>query len=404
MAADKAKNVEPMQASVNIGMIGHVDHGKTSLTKALSGKWTDTHSEELKKGISIRLGYADSKFYKCKKVEGAEAFTINPKDCKQGSELLRKVSFVDAPGHETLMNTMLSGAALMNAAILVIAANEKCPQPRTEEHLMALSIGGVKNIIVAQNKIDLVTKEQATENYKEIGKFLSKYGYENVPVIPTAANFGANIDLLIETIQKVIKDPKSSESGKLKMYVVRSFDINKPGSKPKELKGGVIGGSIVEGRVKAGQEIEISPGFGGKKMKTKVVELSVDEGKINEAGPGGLVALGTELDPNYTRNDQMRGQMVSFENGLPDSVQNLTLEISMLERLIGKHSAEIKVNDILVLTVGTMTAVGTILKKKGENLYEINLKIPVVTEKRIKVGISKKEEGRWRLVAYGIFK
>ena len=407
MTTAKAKTKEqeqPIQASMNIGMIGHVDHGKTSLTKALSGKWTDTHSEELKKGISIRLGYADSKFYKCKKGEGAEAYTTNPKDCDQGAELIKKVSFVDAPGHETLMNTMLSGATLMNVAILVIAVNEECPQPRTEEHLMALSISGVEKVIVAQNKIDLVTKEQAIENHKQIIAFLKKYGYENVPIIPTAANFGSNIDMLIEAILKTNIDSSAKSSNELKMYVVRSFDINKPGTKPKGMKGGVIGGSIIEGTVKAGQQIEISPGFGGKKMKTKVVELSVDEGRITAAGPGGLVAISTELDPNYTRNDQMRGQMVSVENGLPEPVQRLEMEINMLDRLIGKQQEEIKVNDILVLTIGTMTAVGTVIKKKAGKMFEIELKMPVVAEKGIKVAISKKDGSRWRLVGYGICK
>jgi len=395
--------VKPVQASVNIGMIGHVDHGKTSLTKALSGKWTDTHSEELKKGISIRLGYADSRFYQCKNVKGAESFTVDQKKCEAGAQFLRKVSFVDAPGHETLMNTMLSGASLMNGAILVIAANEKCPQPRTEEHLMALAASGVKQIIVAQNKIDLVTREQALENHKQIIQFLKKYGYEKVPIIPTAANFGTNIDLLIESVQTHIQDAKTGSSKTLKMYVVRSFDVNKPGTKSKELIGGVIGGTIIEGTIKTGQDIEISPGFNGKKLKTKVVGLSVDEGKIEEAGPGGLIAIGTQLDPNYTRNDQMRGQMVSIEKGLPEPIQNMELDVTMLDRLVGKQQEELKINDVLVLTIGTMTAVGTIVKVKGK-MMSIALKMPVVAEKGIKVAISKKDGTRWRLVAYGVSK
>ena len=146
---------EPLQAEINIGMVGHVDHGKTTLTKALTSKWTDTHSEELKRGISIRLGYADQTFRKCPKCSKPQCYTISKKCpiCNTDTEILRKVSFVDAPGHETLMTTMLSGAALMDGAVLVIAANEKCPQPQTTEHLIAFKLGGVKNIIVAQNKI-----------------------------------------------------------------------------------------------------------------------------------------------------------------------------------------------------------------------------------------------------------
>ena len=145
------------QPEINIGMIGHVDHGKTTLTKALSGEWADRHSEEVKRGISIRLGYADVAFYKCPNCEGSAAYGTSAKCPKCGSDTqyLQSVSFVDAPGHETLMATMLSGAALMDGAILLVAANEKCPQPQTKEHLMALSIIGIEKIIIVQNKIEI---------------------------------------------------------------------------------------------------------------------------------------------------------------------------------------------------------------------------------------------------------
>ena len=125
------------QAEINIGMVGHVDHGKTTLTQALTGKWTDQHSEELKRGISIKLGYADAEFYRVTDKDNV-TYTSEPnlKNFKNTkNEHLRTVSFVDAPGHETLMAVMLSGAAIMDAAILIIAANEKCPQPQTREHL-----------------------------------------------------------------------------------------------------------------------------------------------------------------------------------------------------------------------------------------------------------------------------
>ncbi|MFB6353233.1 MAG: GTP-binding protein, partial [Halobacteriales archaeon] len=136
---------EHRQPEVNIGLVGHVDHGKTTLVQALSGRWTDQHSEELKRGISIRLGYADATFRRCPECEGPEAYTVEA-TCPEHdveTEVLRTVSFVDAPGHETLMATMLSGAAIMDGAILVVGADEPVPQPQTEEHLMALDIIGI---------------------------------------------------------------------------------------------------------------------------------------------------------------------------------------------------------------------------------------------------------------------
>src|SRR3989344_3450313 len=109
--SEKAVEEKKVQPEINIGLVGHVDHGKTTLTQKLSGKWTDTHSEELKRGITIRLGYAnvsiyekDGKFYSYKEV---------------GSAFVRKVSLVDAPGHESLMATMLSGAMIMDYALVL---------------------------------------------------------------------------------------------------------------------------------------------------------------------------------------------------------------------------------------------------------------------------------------------
>ncbi len=148
----------PGQPEVNIGVVGHVDHGKSTLTERLTGERTDRHSEEIKRGISIRLGYADMAIYKCPKDAEPAAFQ-NTEVCKTHNikgELQRIVSFVDSPGHETLMATMLSGAAIMDGALLVIAANEDCPQPQTKEHLMALGIIGVDKIVIVQNKIDIV--------------------------------------------------------------------------------------------------------------------------------------------------------------------------------------------------------------------------------------------------------
>lgn len=402
LAKEKGKGEQSTQSEINIGVIGHVDHGKTSLVQALTGKWTDTHSEELKRGISIRLGYADTTFYKCPKCRGPDSYTTKEKCtiCGGKAKLLRLASFVDAPGHETLMATMLSGAALMDGAILVIAANEKCPQPRTAEHLMAFSISGNKNIVVAQNKIDLVDRNQAIENYREIKKFLKEFGYENAEIIPTAAHFGTNIGMLIEAIEHSMPTPKRQQGSDLRMYVVRSFDINKPGTKPEDLNGGVLGGSIIQGRVKKGMKIEIKPGIDGRSLTTTVEGLNTGRGRLEEAGPGGLIAVRTALDPNIARNDQMRGQVVGEAGKLPDAVTKLRLEATNLKRP-GEADKPVRVNDLVMLSVGTMTALGTVSGGFGQNGLEIALKNPVVAEKGQIVAISKKEQTGWRLTAYG---
>jgi len=181
MVDKKSKQSEEkiIQPEVTIGFCGHVDHGKTTLLETLSGKWADTHSEEIKRGITIRLGYADTTFYKCPKCEGSAAYGAKKicDNCKSECVPLRKVSFVDAPGHESLMATMLAGAAIMDGAIVLVAANEEFPQPQTVEHIMALEIIGIKNIVVVQNKIDLVEEKQAMDQYAKIKEFLKTTPY-----------------------------------------------------------------------------------------------------------------------------------------------------------------------------------------------------------------------------------
>jgi len=404
----------PTQPETNIGMIGHVDHGKTMLTKALTGEWTDRHSEEVKRGISIRLGYADVAFYKCKDCDEPQCYSNQPtcSNCKGECELLRSVSFVDAPGHETLMATMLSGAAIMNGALLLVAANEKCPQPQTREHLMALSIIGVDKIIVVQNKIDIVTKDEARENYKEIREFIKGTIAEKAPIIPISAHHEMNIDTLIMAIEKKIPTPKWDKSKPARMYIARSFDVNVPGTKIEGLKGGVIGGSLMRGKLNIGDEIEIKPGrkveTGSKStwepIRTKVRSLYAGATKLETAGPGGLIAIGTGLDPSYTKSDSLVGRVAGVPGSLPPVENEITIETELMKRVVGVASElavdNLKTNEPLMLSVGTATTVGVVTSGRADSA-ELSLKIPVVVEKGQRIAISRRITGKWRLIGYG---
>ena len=403
------------QPEVNIGMIGHVDHGKTTLTKALSGEWTDRHSEEVKRGISIRLGYADVNFYKCKDCEGTKSYSNQPKcpECGGEAEFLRSVSFVDAPGHETLMATMLSGAAIMNGALLLVAANEKCPQPQTKEHLMALTIIGVEKIIIVQNKVDIVTKEEALENYREIKEFIKGTIAENAPIIPVSANHNVNIDKLVETIERIIPTPKYDLKKPARLYVARSFDINTPGSSPETLKGGVLGGSLMQGKLEVGEEIEIAPGrktevgreIIWEKITTTIESLHAGEASLETVRPGGLIAIGTKLDPSTTKSDGLTGRVVGKPGTLPPVLHKFIMKTQLLERVVGATVDlavdHIKTNEPLMLSVGTATTVGVVTSARGEE-SEVALKIPVCADKNQRVAISRKISGKWRLIGYGI--
>ncbi|MGA1822643.1 MAG: translation initiation factor IF-2 subunit gamma [Thermoplasmatota archaeon] len=405
------------QPQVNIGLVGHVDHGKTTLTEALSGVWTDTHSEEIKRGITIKLGYADTEFYKCKSCEEPKCYSTKPTcaSCKSKCEYLRAVSFVDAPGHETLMATMLSGAAIMDGALLLIAANDKCPQPQTQEHLMALDFIGIKNVIVVQTKIDLVTKERALESHKEILAFVKGTVAEGAPIIPVSAHFGANLDLLIKTIEdRISRDPEGEEKD-LRMYIARSFDVNKPGTEYMNLTGGVLGGCLLSGKVSEGDEIEIRPGikveekgtsnFIFKPLITSVTSL-VSGGKTRKSlVPGGLVAIGTELDPFLTKSDSLIGSVVGKPGTLPPVVDKLTLKTYLMDFLVGVDEAvkvdQIKTSEVLMLNVGTATTVG-IVKSARKDSADLTLRMPICADKDQRVAISRRVGSKFRLIGYGI--
>ncbi len=398
---------------VNIGLVGHVDHGKTSLTQALTGKWTDTHSEELKRGITIRLGYADVTFYKCPKCKGSNSYGTTEKciKCFSKCKPLRTVSFVDAPGHETLMATVLSGTALMDGALLVVSANEPCPQPQTREHLTALNIVGINKIVVVQNKIDLVSEQEATKNYREIKEFLKGSVAKNAPIIPVSALQNINIDVLVEAIEKTITTPKRDLKKPPRMLVARSFDVNKPGTPIKKLRGGILGGSLIEGKLKVGDMVEIRPGIriGDKfePVKTKITSIQKSMTDISEAEPGGLLGISTKLDPYLAKSDTLSGNIMGSPDKLPEILSSFTMSLNLLDRIVGSKEElkvePVKTGDVLMITSGTTRTIATVSSAREKEI-EVSLKIPICPLEKSRIAISCQVSGRWRLVGWGEIK
>jgi translation initiation factor 2 subunit 3 len=399
---------------VNIGLVGHVDHGKTTLVQALSGEWTDQHSEEMKRGISIRLGYADATFRACPDCEGPERYTVEETCSEHGveTEVLRTVSFVDAPGHETLMATMLSGAAIMDGAVLVISATEEVPQAQTEEHLMALDIIGIENLVVVQNKIDLVDRDTAERNYERIQEFVAGTVAEGAPIVPVSAQQGVNVDLVVQAIEERIPTPERDPDADARMQVARSFDINRPGTTWEQLQGGVLGGSLVQGNLEAGDEIEVVPGReveeGGqtewRTIETTIRSLQAGGQTVDEATPGGLLGVGTGLDPSLTKGDALSGRVAGEPGTLPPTWEQFTMSVDLLDRVAGDMDAE-EVEDIstgepLMLTVGTATTVGSVTSAR-EGECEVALKRPVAADEGSKIAINRRVGARWRLIGVG---
>ena len=384
---------------INVGIVGHIDHGKTTLLQKLSGKWASTHSEELKRGITIKLGYADIIIYK-----DGESYNIDKKGVPA-----RRISFIDAPGHEMLMATMLSGAALIDAAVLVIAANEGI-KPQTREHLMALQAKKVSQLIVVQSKIDLASKEVALKNYEEIKKLL-KGKFDDAPIIPVSSQQGINIDVLLKSLAE-LKVPERKLDAKPIFIVARSFDINKPGTKPLELKGCVLGGILKSGVLKVGDEIVLKPGRAIKEetkvrfeeLTTTVKGLFLGSSGVEQLTPGGSASIETTLDMALGKGDALAGNILSVKGVLPELALIVNLKAKLFKDTFGPSGVipvqPISVGETIMLSINTSTTGGVVQKVQGENV-RVALKLPIVSQVGENVGIARNLGGHWRLIGSG---
>jgi translation initiation factor 2 subunit 3 len=415
MRGEKTKS---RQATLNIGTIGHVAHGKSTIVRAISGISTIKFKTELERNITIKLGYANAKIYKCESkcirplcyqsYGSATPDELPCKNCGGSLRLVRHVSFVDCPGHDVLMATMLNGTAIMDAVLLLVAANEPCPQPQTTEHLFAVEIMNLDKIVVVQNKIDLVTREQAMEQYDQIQKFM-RTSNVNGPVVPTAGQIGINIPALLDFIVNYISEPERDEDAAPKMVVIRSFDVNKPGTRIDELVGGVIGGSIVTGMVKINDKIEIRPGLVSKEgskficrpFLTKVVSLKAETNDLEEAHPGGLIGVGTTMDPSYCKADKLVGQVMGKVGALPPIRSEIEVDYKLFQKTTAQQDKNsLKKDEHVLLNIGSTTTGAVVRRVKDENIL-FELVRPACCEAKERIAISRKISNHWRLIGYG---
>ncbi|KAI9821606.1 MAG: eukaryotic translation initiation factor 2 subunit gamma [Thelocarpon impressellum] len=417
------------QATINIGTIGHVAHGKSTVVKAISGVQTVRFKNELERNITIKLGYANAKIYKCDsddcprptcyrsyKSEKEVDPPCEREGCTGRYRLLRHVSFVDCPGHDILMSTMLSGAAVMDAALLLIAGNETCPQPQTSEHLAAIEIMKLNHIIILQNKVDLMREEGAQQHYESILKFIRGTVADGSPIIPISAQLKYNIDAINEYLVTKIPVPLRDFSAAPHMIIIRSFDVNKPGAEIDELKGGVAGGSILTGVLKLGDEIEIRPGLVTKDEQGKircrpifsrVVSLFAEHNDLKFAVPGGLIGVGTRVDPTLCRADRLVGFVLGLKGRLPAIYTEIEVNYFLLRRLLGVKTADGKQakvaklakNEVLMVNIGS-TATGAKVMGVKADAAKLSLTSPACTEIGEKIALSRRIEKHWRLIGW----
>lgn len=425
---DYAKMMEK-QATVNIGIIGHVAHGKSTLVNAISGVKTVRFKSELEKNITIKLGYANTKIYMCDaddcpRPDCYQSFKSSAKNnmkcarrgCEGHLQLVRHVSFVDCPGHDVLMATMINGTAIMDAAILLVAANEPCPQPQTQEHLSALERTDIEQIIVVQNKIDLISRERCLEQRDAIRDFLAHTKARDSPIVPVSGQYRLNINGVLDFIVNYIPIATRDFDAPPKMVIIRSFDINKPGYTIDMLVGGVIGGSLLLGKIRVGDLIEIRPGYVAKHngkftcmpYLTTVVSLKTEDTELEEAYPGGLIGIGTDLDPSCCIADALVGQVMGVRGRLPDIYSQIEVGYELFSGTSGTKPTEkddlvLDIGEVFLLNIGSCSLIASLVEKSA-GCASFALSKPVCSSHGEKITISKKAAGNWRLVGYGTIK
>lgn len=420
------------QATINIGTIGHVAHGKSKFVEAISGVNTVKHTKEKVRNITIYLGYANAKIFKCPKCPPPDCYKSYSSDkednpacpnpgCDQALKLVRHVSFVDCPGHDVLMATMLTGAAVMDAALLLVASNMPCPQPQTSEHLAAVEIMKLNHIIILQNKIDLLVKDEklALKNYEEIKSFIQGTRAEKSPIVPISAQLKYNIDAACHYIQEYIPVPVRDFTSAPEMIIIRSFDINKPGKEIEELKGGVAGGSILRGVLRVGDQIEIRPGIIVRDAENKVshcvpifstiVSLLAENNDLAYAVPGGLIGVGLNIDPSLTKSNKLVGNILGHSKKLPQVYKKIEISYYLLRKLLGVRAdatstkvKKITKGEVLMVNVGSTSTGGSVDSVEEQKIKISLVGNPVCAQVGEKVTISRRIENKWRLIGWGV--
>ena len=434
------------QATMNIGTIGHVAHGKSTIVTAISGIRTNRHQKEQQRNITIQLGYANAKLYERADLGGigpganyksTGSLQVDERDPQTGTyyhidrsgirwNLVRHVSFVDCPGHDILMATMLSGAAVMDAALLLIAGNISCPQPQTSEHLAAVMAMNLKHVIILQNKIDLVKPEQAKLHYQDIKRFVHMTKAMDSPIIPISAVKGIGVNVVVEALCKYIPIPLRDFTAPPILTVIRSFEVNKPGQKLQDVVGGVAGGSILRGVFRLGDHIEVRPGLIKKKEVQRgnstvtetyacqpyfstIVSLKAETSNLDIAAPGGLIGVGTNIDPTFTRSNRLIGMIVGRKGQLPDVYNKIRIKYRLLRRLLGVRQEEgserkitpLRTNEIISLTIGSQNETAKILEVEGSYAV-VFLNQPVCTGIGERISIQRIVNKKFRLIGLGI--
>jgi translation initiation factor 2 subunit 3 len=351
---------QELQPLLTIATQGRVANGKTSLITNLTGTNPMKFIKEIVNSMTIKLGYTNAKFYKCETCPKPYCYQVNNNKCSmcgKQNTLVLHVSFVDSPGHNDLQATALSGASNVDNCLLIVSAD--CEQdPETNEHYKAIKILNLlEKTIIVHNKIDLVTKAKAIERYEQI-----RINYDIKYVVPICAQFGFGVNYLAQLMCETIPNPINDEfmkkvSEPLKISIIRSFDVNKPGTAIKDITGAVVGGTIKRGSLKIGDKIKIIPGIikstgQNQELEAYVTSLKTENTKLDVAYPGGLIGIGLSIDAYLSKEDRLVGNFIIK----PDDETNKVFKTCtiLFKKYNEEQDLEIKKGETYVCLLGSI--------------------------------------------------
>lgn len=394
------------QPILNIGCLGSVSDGKSTTVEKLTGTKTQRHSSEKIRNITIKPGYANMKIW-YNKEENIYETTNSQVMNMDNFELVHHLSFVDCPGHQELILTMMSSVSLMKGALVVVAANEDVKKkPQLIQHLAAAKMAGLDKLIILFNKLDLVSKEVAMERKEQLDELLQKLEITPKYIIPTSVNKKIGIQNVIKAIMEVFPPKVEEEDDKIEFKITRSFDINKPGINWDAVEGGVIGGSLITGKLKVGDTIEIRPGryssnkdgFNVIPIKTKILSIESEKIKLDDIISGGLTAIGTDIDPVYCKDGKLEGSIMGIEGHLPDVYSEITMKINLTDAFEGEW--EPKKKDTIFLQIGNVNTESQVIDIK-EDKVTFKLSKPSCIPKDSLILICSDNNEILRIVGYG---
>lgn len=394
----------------NLGTLGSVSDGKSEMIYQLSGGdqnggiRTQRDSREKKRNITIKAGYANIKLWKCEdclKLYSSKESLIEYKcdNCDDNNCVINNhISFVDCPGHQELIETMMSSISLMKGAIVIVSVVETLKQkPQLIQHLISAKVSNLDKLIICMNKCDLVPINVVKERKIELDELFKKLDIKPLIIIPTSFTHRLGVDYLVKAIDYFFSNCENKINNKTLFRITRSFDINPPGINYKIIKGGCIGGSLISGSLNINDEVEINPGiltknkdgrFTCEPIITKLLSFESDKIKLDSVEPGGLVGILTNIDPYYCKNDLLKGNVITPVGQALPIYDEIKIEFSKIDYFDGVWIP--KNGDKIFLQIGNMFTEARLSKVKG-NKMTFQLMKPICIDNDSKIMVCIKQ-------------